>query len=199
MMVVTKRSYRMTARADAAQATADRIVDAAIETFWEHPSDEISLEQVARRAGVTKQTVLRRFESKAGLFAAAAERSMALARAERDDVAPGDLARAIAALAAHYERIGDRVVRLLAEEQRNAAVRAIADQGRAYHAEWCGRVFSPALAGLRGAARARRLAQLVAVCDVYTWKLLRRDRGLSRPQTEVALRELLQPLIGDPT
>jgi AcrR family transcriptional regulator len=192
-MMVTKRSYRMTARADAAQATADRIVDAAIETFWEQPSDEISLEQVARRAGVTKQTVLRRFESKAGLFAAAA------ARAERDDVAPGDLAGAAAALVGHYERIGDRVVRLLGEEQRNPAVRTIADQGRAYHAEWCGRVFAPALAGLRGAARARRLAQLVTVCDVYTWKLLRRDRGLSRPQTEVALRELLQPLIGDPT
>jgi AcrR family transcriptional regulator len=198
-MAMTKRTYRMTARADAAQATAERIVEAAIETFWEHPSDEISLEQVARRAGVTKQTVLRRFESKAGLFAAAAERSMAVARSERDDVEPGDTAGAVAALVAHYERIGDRVMHLLAEEQRNPAVRAIADQGRAYHAEWCGSVFAPVLECLRGAERKRRLAQLVAVCDVYTWKLLRRDRGLSRPQTEIALRELLQPLTGGAT
>jgi AcrR family transcriptional regulator len=198
-MAMTKRTYRMTARADAAQATAERIVEAAIETFWEHPSDEISLEQVARRAGVTKQTVLRRFDSKAGLFAAAAERSMAVARSERDDVEPGDHADAVTALVAHYERIGDRVMRLLAEEQRNPAVRAIADQGRAYHAEWCGRVFAPVLERLRGADRKRRLAQLVAVCDVYTWKLLRRDRGLSRPQTEIALRELLQPLTGGAT
>jgi hypothetical protein len=34
------------------------------------------------------------------------------------------------------------------------------------------------------------------VTDVLTWKLLRRDRGLSRRQTELALRELLAPLTG---
>ena len=196
-MSLTKRPYRMTARADAAQATADRILDAAIEVFWEQPTDQISLEQVARRAGVTKQTVLRRFESKDRLRAAAGERSIARARAEREDVEPGDLAGAVTALAAHYERVGDGVLRLLAEEERNAVLRELADQGREYHLRWCERLFAPALAALRGAERARRLAQLVAVCDVYTWKLLRRDRGLSRPQTEIALRELLQPLIGD--
>jgi AcrR family transcriptional regulator len=198
-MTVAKRTYRMTARAAAAQATADRIVDAAIEVFWEHPSHEISLEQVARRAGVSKQTLLRRFESKAGLFAAAAERSLAITRSERDDVAQGDVPGAVAALVAHYERVGDRVVRMLAEEERNPRLGQVADQGRAYHAAWCRRTFEPGLARLRGAERTRRLAQLVAVCDVYTWKLLRRDRGLSRPQTETALRELLQPLTGDPT
>jgi AcrR family transcriptional regulator len=189
----------MGARADAAQATADRIVDAAIEIFWEHPTDEISLERVARRAGVTKQTVLRRYGSKAGLIAAAGERSIDRARAQRDDVAPGDLAGAVAALVTHYESLGDRVLGMLAEEARNPGLRAVADQGRAYHVSWCERMFAPTLAGLRGADRRRRLAQLVAVCDVYTWKLLRRDRGLSRPQTELALRELLQPLTGDST
>ena len=35
----------------------------------------------------------------------------------------------------------------------------------------------------------------VAVCDVYTWKLLRRDAGLSRRQTELALFELLEPML----
>jgi hypothetical protein len=57
-------------------------------------------------------------------------------------------------------------------------------------------VFAPALAGLRGVERARRLAQLIAVTDVLTWKLLRHDRHLSRRQTELALIELLQPLTG---
>ena len=57
------------------------------------------------------------------------------------------------------------------------------------------RVFARALARCRGAERERRLAQLVAVCDVYTWELLRRDRGLSRRETERALVELLEPLI----
>lgn len=55
-------------------------------------------------------------------------------------------------------------------------------------------VFSPWRAGRTGVARRRLLAQLVAVCDVYTWKLLRLDFGLSRHQTELALRGLLDPL-----
>jgi hypothetical protein len=35
----------------------------------------------------------------------------------------------------------------------------------------------------------------VTVCDVYVWKLLRRDAGLSRRQTELALVELLEPML----
>lgn len=41
----------------------------------------------------------------------------------------------------------------------------------------------------------RRLAQLVAIDDVYTWKLLRRDAGLDRKSTELAMVELLTPLL----
>jgi hypothetical protein len=95
----------------------------------------------------------------------------------------------------HYEEVGDGVLRLLSQEERLPGVRAVADRGRRYHRDWCERVFAPALDGRTGADRARRLAQLVAVCDVSTWKLLRRDAGLSRGQTELALAELLQPLL----
>lgn len=196
-MAVTKRKYEMTARADAALATAERIVDAAIEVFWDRPTHQISLEEVARRAGVTKQTVLRRFGSKDGLMAAAGERAIAQVRAERDDVAPGDLKRAVRVLVGHYETTGDGVLRMLAEEIGNPELREIADRGRSYHAAWCERVFGPLLDGLRGAERSRRLAALIAICDVYTWKLLRRDRGLSRTQTELALCELLESMNGD--
>jgi hypothetical protein len=34
----------------------------------------------------------------------------------------------------------------------------------------------------------------VAATDVYTWKLLRRDKGLSRDQTITAIRELVEAL-----
>jgi hypothetical protein len=34
------------------------------------------------------------------------------------------------------------------------------------------------------------LAQLIAATDVYTWKVLRRDLGLSRQTTEATLRDL---------
>jgi len=36
----------------------------------------------------------------------------------------------------------------------------------------------------------------VAVTDVYIWKLLRRDQGLDRAQTEAALREMVGALLG---
>src|SRR5215217_4333056 len=159
----SKRPYRMQARAAAAAATGERILDAAVAVFWQRPVDDIPLEEVARRAGVSLQTVIRRFGGKQGLFAAAAQRETERVRRQRD---------------------------------RSPALRALADQGRAYHAAWCERVFAPALASLQGPERARRLAQLIAVTDVLTWKLLRRDRHLSRRQTELALIELLQPLTG---
>jgi AcrR family transcriptional regulator len=191
-----KRPYRMTARADAAEQTAQRILDAATAVFWERPTDQIPLDEVARRAGVTKQTILRRFGTKDGLVTAAWEHNVAKVRAERDDVARDDVAGAVRALVAHYERIGDAVLRMLAEEDANPGLKKIADRGRAYHAHWCARVFPSALGSRAGAARERRLAQLVAVTDVLTWKLMRRDRGLNRSQTELALRELLEPLAG---
>jgi AcrR family transcriptional regulator len=194
MTETAKRPYRMTARADAARATAEGILDATIAVFWERPTDEVSLVEIARRAGTTKQTVLRRFQSKDLLFAAAAERAFAQTRDERDDVTPGEVEEAVGVLVAHYERLGDGVLRLLAEEGRNPVLREIADRGRDAHVAWCERSFAPTLEKLRGTARRRRLAQLVAVCDVYMWKLLRRDRRLSRRQTEVGLRELLEPL-----
>ena len=87
-------------------------------------------------------------------------------------------------LVAHYEELGDRVLRLLGEE----------DRGRVYHRQWCARVFAEALVGLKSTDRKRHLAQVVAICDVYMWKLLCRDAGLSRDQTELALIELFAPL-----
>jgi AcrR family transcriptional regulator len=188
------RSYRMSARAASTAATGERIVDAAVELFWERLTDDIRLEDVAARAGVTVQTVIRRFGGKEGLFAAAVDRETSRVLADRMDVVLGDLAGAVRALVDHYEEFGDRVLRLLAEADRNPAVKEVADQGKAGHRAWCAKAFRPALSALTGANRRRRLAQYVAVCDVSMWALLRRDAGLSRAQTERALIELLDPL-----
>jgi AcrR family transcriptional regulator len=190
-----RRPYRMVARAASAAATGERILDSAVELFWELPGEQVSLDEVARRAGVTVQTVIRRFGGREGLFAAAAEREVERVRAQRDEAPVGDVAGAVRVLVDHYEAFGDRVLRLLAEEERVPRLRELAEQGRAYHRDWCARVFAFALGGRAGVERRRRLAQLVAVCDVYTWKLLRRDARLSRRQTELALVELLEPLL----
>jgi AcrR family transcriptional regulator len=49
----------MNARAAAAAATGERIQDAAVQVFWEAPTDQASLDEVTRRAGVSVQTVIR--------------------------------------------------------------------------------------------------------------------------------------------
>jgi len=195
MNTVDRRPYRMVSRAASAAATGERILDAAVEAFWERPGGQVSLDAVADRAGVSVQTVIRRFGGKEGLLAAALERETTRVRASRDPAAVTDTAGAVAQLVAHYEVMGERVLRMLAEETRAPVLRKVVDAGRRVHRDWCECVFASSLAGLTGPTRARRLAQLVAVCDVYTWKLLRRDAGLSRSETERALLELIEPLL----
>ena len=185
----------MVARAEAAADTATRILDACEALFYEAPGRDATLDQVADRAGVSVQTVIRRFGGRDGLFAATAERASSRVTSHRDTAPAGDLDGALDVLYDHYEEHGDRVMRMLADEARSERLAGILAQGRASHAAWCQRVFAPALAGRRGAARELLLAQLVAVCDVYTWKVLRRDRGLGRAHSQRAVRALLEPLV----
>ena len=68
-----KRGYRMTARAHAAQAAGDRILGAFTDRLRDGWFDEIRLEDVANAAGVSVQTVIRRFGGKDGLVTAASQ------------------------------------------------------------------------------------------------------------------------------
>jgi AcrR family transcriptional regulator len=182
-----QRPYRMKARAQAAEATARAIITAARALFAERPYDQVSLPVIAERAGVTVQTVLRRFGSKEELFAAVADERSGQIRADREAAPPGDVTH----LVAHYERWGDEQAYLLAQEARVAAIRVITDAGRRYHRDWVTRAYGPALATLPSPTRRRKLAQLTAVTDLATWRLLRRELGLSPDQTTAAIRELI--------
>ena len=116
--VAERRPYRMVARAESTAATGDRILDAAVEVFWELPGKQVPLDEVARRAGVTVQTVIRRFGGRDALFATAAERETERVARQRDHAPVGDLHAPSRVLVDHYEELGDRVLRLLAEEER---------------------------------------------------------------------------------
>ena len=194
-----KRPYRMQARARAAEATRVKILETVEVAFEELFYDEITLTEVARRSGVSVQTVLRHFESKENLFVASYLHTGEKMGAERGPLPVGEPKQIVAELVAHYERFGDRILWLLAQEEREQILKHLADAGRIYHLQWCRQAFAPALQELRGKARDRRLAQLVAVTDIYVWKLLRRDRGLSKEQTGLAMLELVEPLTGSPS
>jgi AcrR family transcriptional regulator len=179
----TTRPYQMRARAKAAAATGERILDAAEAVFDERPTDEFTLNEVAERAGVTVQTIIRRFGSRQGLIAATLVQ-VGVKMGRSRGTPPKDPGMAIDGLVDHYDRFGNRILRLLAEEERNRTLRAMTDVGRAFHRKWCEGVFAASLTGLRGVERERRLAQFVAVTDIYVWKLLRRDRELLEPLIE---------------
>jgi AcrR family transcriptional regulator len=189
-----KRAYRMGARAEAAAETGRRILQATMELYTERFYDQVSLEDVAERAGVTVQTVLRRFGSKEELIFAAAKDARKRLRSLRERAPVGDIAGAVKILVETYEEHGDRYLRLLAQEERVPAFRLLTTTGRAYHSGWVERVFAPLLAERAGPQRERLLAQLIAICDLYFWKLLRRDLDLSPEQTELTMIEAIKAL-----
>ena len=190
-----KRRYRMTARAEAAAATRQAIVDAYLAVIVDRDYDEITLESVAERAGVTVQTVIRRFGSKEELFATVARETAAEEAALRAEAIPGDVRAAVRSLVVRYERIGDVVLRVLGQEDRFPALREVTDAGRKIHYGWVERAFSPFLETMTPALRRRRRGQLVALTDIFTWRLLRRDLGFGQRQTELAMTEMVNALL----
>jgi AcrR family transcriptional regulator len=184
----------MGARAEHVAATRERILASALTLFGTRLYDEVSLDEVAAAAETTVQTVIRHFDSKESLFAAMVEWSAERMVAPREEARPGDVAGAVRGLVEHYEQWGARVFLVMSQEDRVPAIRKHTDEGRAYHRAWVEHLLGGALAGLRGVTRERRLAQLIAVTDLYTWKLLRHDLGLSREQAETAIRELVEAL-----
>ncbi len=190
-----RRPYRMTARADSAARTADDILAAAVGLWRERTLDEVTLKSIADRAGVSVQTVIRRFGSRDGVFAACVEGDPAGILAVRDQAPVGDVAGALRVLLGHYERDGDAVLRTLMLEDKLEAARAIAERGRAAHRDWCARVFAPYLPPPDDAGYGTRLDAYVAATDLSLWKLLRRDLGRSAIDAERALRALLDGLV----
>jgi AcrR family transcriptional regulator len=193
-----RRPYRQSARAAAAAENTRRIIDAAEALFAERLYDQVSLADVADRAGVGLQTLIRRFPTKDALVRGVGEIVGGRIVAQRAEAPVGDVEGAVANLIEHYEEAGDMALRLLAQEERVEAFARLVHNGRGIHRDWTARVFEPFLEGLAKADRELRLAQLVALCDVYTWKLLRRDQRLGRARTERALTEMINGLVGGP-
>ena len=107
----------------------------------------------------------------------------------------GDIPEAVRLLVGTYEDWGDEVLHLLSQERGLAGVSDRVEAGRRYHAAWVERAFSSLLRKLPPAVRRRRIGELVAVTDIYCWKVLRRDVGLSRAEVEASLRELVGDIV----
>lgn len=190
----TKRTYTMASRAKAAEETRLRILRAAFDLQSQSLASDIGLAAVAQAAGVSVQTILRRFGSRDGLFDEAVRYANETIAEERR--APvGDVAGALHVIVEHYERRGDFALMMLAQETTYEHVRRMSDAGKATHRAWVEEVFSPQLGPLTPTLREETTDLLVVATDVYAWKLLRRDRGLSRIQTEQRLNTLVTAIL----
>jgi len=184
-----RRTYSSPVRAEKAAATRQRIVDSAQQLFVDR-SSEFTLDRVAVASGVSVQTVLRLFGSKEALILAAIG-TFRQADEPRFVGPSGSIGAIVARLFDDYEEIGDRVVRMLAEEFRIAGVAEIAAIGRSKHREWVTAAFGEQLAAYPARKRIVVLTALLAATDVYVWKLLRRDLDLDRKTSQSIVERLV--------
>lgn len=195
MNMDAKRPYRQTARAAATQDTGEAILGAFRALTEERWYDEISLDDVAARAGTTRQTVIRRFGGKAGLLAAFTARLAPEIEGRRAAAPNDDIAAAVAVLVDDYERIGEAVLRFLALEGRVEEVGPLLETGRRSHRIWVEATFGPRLSSFAEAERRDRIAALLVATDIWSWFLLRRTQGHSAAETERLLTAMISKLI----
>lgn len=172
------------------------MLDVAVELFTTKVYDDVSLDEVGTTAEVSRRTVLRRFGSKEELFVNAATHAAEQMKRARNEAPVGDVEAAIANVIDHYERWGDYRLRLIAQEDRIPVIAEDVRFGRQFHWAWVERVFAPLIRATRGVERKQWIATLVMVTDVFTWRLLRRDLGMSRQETEQLLIGLVRKLTG---
>jgi len=186
-----KRAYDMTTRAASAAATRERMMHVMYDLFTEHHYEDITLQMIAKAAGVSVQTILLHFGSKDQLFVAGVEW---WSPKERDlrEVPEGDVDEAARVICARYAEQGKSTMRFLANEERVPAVQALTKVGRASHRAWVERTFGSAIKST-GKARERKIMQLVVAYDVYTWDVLR--RVLDEEETVKAMADLARGVL----
>ncbi len=189
------RSYTMSSRADAVASTKERIATAALELLMERRYDDVTLTDIATAAGVSHQTVLNHFESKEGVAFAAADLVVASTNDARSGVTPGDTVGAIRRLVSDYEQIGDANARWAMDVEHLGSLAPLIEQARHSHRAWLEAAFGPFLPA-DARARRRVVNALHAATDVYTWKLLRRDLGVTRAETERTMVRLVDGALG---
>ncbi len=183
----------MSRRAEEIERTRMAIIDATIKIA----DRRASLPEIAAKAGVSERTILRHFGSRDGLRVAAIRENAGRLRVDRFSVPAGDAPKAVAALVDQYEGWGHLILDLLAEEGAAVEIDELLAEGREIHRSWVVEKLGPLLGDRDAATRRRRVAQLTAVCDVYTWKLLRCDSGFGRSETEQAMRELIEAIVAN--
>ena len=190
------RQYEMSGRAAAMQHTRETILDAAVELFEPAWFDEVTLADIARRAGVSQQTVVNHFGTKLDLYLTGlGERFAPGIREVRGAAVPGDVVSIVDTVVRDYEVTGDGTIRTIALAGRMPELAPVVEGGRRAHRDWVASVFAPLLSRRRGKVRERQQRLLCVALDVTTWRQLRRDEGLDPEDTRAHLQALVEGVL----
>lgn len=195
MTTTNPRPYKQGARALAQQRTREALLNVALDEFYAGRWEKASLEAVAKSANVTKQTLLRHFGSKEDLLLQALLQGVEQLLDERWSAPAGDIEGVVENLLEHYEIWGERARHIGAWQSGPATLADLSQAGRQLHYDWVEYAFGPQLKGLRGKARIRLRAALIALCDVQTWWILSHDLKLPRPEVHTILTNLIEGLL----
>lgn len=190
----TKRPYQMSERAAKMEETRRRILDRAADLYMERSIEEFTLDEVARRADTTVQTILRIHGSRDQLLFAALDK-LARSGVPLKPTPPGDVAAAVSAIFDLYETSGEMILRWLSDEYRRPQLKKTLDEGRADHRDWVSLVFEPQLSACSAAGRRGLFNILVLATDIYAWSKLRQDNGLPRQEAEALVCLIIEAVL----
>ena len=196
-MNLKTRKYDNSKRQAQAEARRTHILKCAARLISAASEDAFRLEDVAKAAGVSVQTILRAFGSRVGLMVATLETeapdAVDFTRFANIDVS--NLDSFVRTVFTVYDKIGDLVIGTLADENRSPEFKKSLDVGRTFHREWVTKVFAPYIERKPDPERQVLFHALMAATDIYIWKILRRDEALSLDETVATVVLTLKSLI----
>ena len=143
---MSKRRYRQQVRAEAAEETRQRVLDALYELLRDQPAEPVSVEEIAQHARVSRSTVYLAFGSRSGLFDALTERLLlgpgnerigeAVRHPDARETLRGGLEGGVGMYAAHHDVL--RVLYAAGKLDPDGAGRAIARSERRRYERWAG-------------------------------------------------------------
>jgi AcrR family transcriptional regulator len=207
-----KRPYQQRLRAEAAEETRQRILDVLYERLREAPSKPVSVDEIARRARVSRSTVYVVFGSRSGLFDALTERLLAgagykriveaVGRPDARESLRGAIEGGVEMYAAHHDVFRvlssmakldpDGVGQAIDRSERKRAL-GIANQAKRLHEQG---VLRPGLSPNRAAHVIWLLASFAAFDVVATGRQLSRE-ATARILVEIAERALYESTVAD--
>lgn len=187
------RPYNSERRAKAVQQSRERAIEAFIALSGRMTLDDITLDRVAQATGVTVRTLQRHFDNKEHLVREAHETILRSISERLVDETPGSHAF-VGRIVRHMEQIGDYLVRFENEASNYPSLLPDLERGREMRRSALGRMFDAQIQ-CDAKTRERTLKALYVVSDVYAWKILRRDIGLSTADTEALLRDMVEAVL----